>query len=57
MAAWALVQCDDPEAIDIYLTREEAEEALADCLADEPEWGDLLWVEEIGLFGLPPSRN
>ena len=51
------MQCDDPEAIDIYLTREEAEEALADCLADEPEWGDLLWVEEIGLFGLPPSRN
>jgi hypothetical protein len=57
VAAWALVQVDDPETIDVYLTREEAEAALADCLRDEPEWRDLLRIEEIELHGLPPSLN
>jgi hypothetical protein len=57
VAAWALVQVDDSEAIDVYLARAEAEQALADCLHDEPAWRDLLRIEEIELDGVPPSPN
>lgn len=57
MAAWTLVQLEDSSAIDVFLTREQAEEALPDCLRDEPEWHDLLYIEEIELYGLPPSLN
>jgi hypothetical protein len=57
VTAWALVQVDNSAAIDLYLTHEKAEEALADCLRDEPEWRDLLRIEEIELHGLPPSPN
>jgi hypothetical protein len=49
MQAWALVQAGDPEAIDVFLSRDEAEDALADCLRDEPEWRYLLRIEEIEL--------
>jgi hypothetical protein len=49
MQAWALVQAGDPEAIDVFLSRDEAEGALADCLRDEPQWRYLLRVEEIEL--------
>ena len=49
MQAWALVQAGDAEAIDVFLSRDEAEDALADCLRDEPEWRYLLCVEEIEL--------
>jgi hypothetical protein len=49
MQAWALVQVDDSEAIDVFLSREDAEDALAGCLRDEPEWQWLLRIEEIEL--------
>jgi hypothetical protein len=49
--AWALVQAGDHEAIDVFLSRDEAEDALADCLRDEPEWSYVLRVEEIELAG------
>jgi hypothetical protein len=55
--AWALVQRGDPEAIDVFLSRDEAGEALAGCLRDEPDWRGLLWIEEIGLVGAPPSPD
>ena len=57
MAAWALVERGDPEAIDLFLAREDAEQALADCLRDEPGWRGLLWIEEVELAGTPPSPN
>jgi len=38
VASWALVEQGDREAINVFLTREEAEQALADCLRDEPGW-------------------
>jgi len=57
VAAWALVEHGDREAIDVFLIREDAERALADCLRDEPGWRGLLWIEEIELAGAPPSPN
>jgi hypothetical protein len=57
VAAWALVETGDREAIDVFLTREDAERALADCLRDEPGWRGLLWIEEVELAGKPPSPN
>jgi hypothetical protein len=47
--AYALVTADDPEAVDVFLRRGDAEAALAGCLRDEPEWADVLSVEEIEL--------
>ena len=57
MAAWALVEHEDREAIDLFLSREDAEQALADCLRDEPGWRGSLWIEEVELAGAPPSPN
>jgi hypothetical protein len=57
VAAWALVERGDREAIDLFLSTEEAEQALADCLRDEPAWRGLLWIEEVELAGTPPSSN
>lgn len=56
MRAWALVEDGDREAIDVFLSRQEAERALADCLRDEPGWQGLLHVEEIELEALA-SQN
>jgi len=47
MRWYALIEVDDPEAIDVFLRPDEAERALEDCLRDEPEWRGLLRVEEI----------
>jgi hypothetical protein len=33
----------------MFLRREDAEQALADCLADEPEWRGLLRIKELEL--------
>lgn len=57
MPARALVERGDREAIDVFLTRKDAEEALADCLRDEPGWRGFLWIEEVELAGAPPSPN
>jgi hypothetical protein len=38
MRIWALVEAGDRETIEMFLRREDAEQALADCLADEPDW-------------------
>jgi hypothetical protein len=57
MRLYALVEAGDPETIDVYLTNEEAQRALEECLRDEPEWRDLLRVEEIELAGASLSPN
>jgi hypothetical protein len=49
MRLYALVEADDPEAIDVYLCEQDAQRALQDCLKDEPEWRGLLRVEEVEL--------
>lgn len=46
MRLYALLELGDPETIDLFLTQEEAQQALEGCLRDEPEWGGLLRVEE-----------
>jgi hypothetical protein len=55
--AWALVEQGDAEAIDLFLNREDAERALADCLRDEPQWREQLRIEEVELAGTPASPN
>ncbi len=57
MRLYALVEAGDPEAIDVFLSNEEAQRALEDCLRDEPEWRDLLRVEEIDLEYSRSSMN
>ena len=54
---YALVEAGDPEAIDIFLSSEDAQRALEDCLADEPEWRGLLGVAEVELSGASLSPN
>jgi hypothetical protein len=46
---YALVEAGDPEAIDVYLTEDEAQRALEECLRDEPQWGGLLRIEPVEL--------
>jgi len=46
---YGLVSVDTGQAIDLFLNREAAEAMLADCLADELEWADVLSVEQIEL--------
>jgi len=54
---WALVQADDPEAIDVFLRREDWENALAGCLRHELEWQWLLRIEEIELAAGSPNQR
>jgi excisionase family DNA binding protein len=46
---WALMTGDDPIAVDLYLTRADAEQDLNDAIAEEPEWRQRLRVEELEL--------
>jgi hypothetical protein len=46
-----------PRSDDVFLSREEAEDVLAGCLRDEPDWQWLLRVEEIELAGVAASPN
>lgn len=55
MRAWALVEAGDDEAIDVFVSRDRAEDALAACLRDEPEWRHLLRIEEIELIAGSPN--
>lgn len=57
MRLYALVEARDPEAIDIYLCEQDAQQALEDCLRDEPHWQGLLRVQEIEFDGSAQSPN
>jgi hypothetical protein len=58
MRLYALVEAGDPEAIDVYLSEEDAQRALDDCLCDEPQWRGLLTVQQIELDpSAAPSPN
>jgi hypothetical protein len=55
---WALVETGDRETIEMFVRSEDAEQALADCLSDQPEWQGLLRLEELELSGpSEPSPN
>ena len=57
MRLYALVEAGDPEAVDVYLCKEDAQRALEDCLRDEPQWRDVLYVEEIELSDTSSNAN
>jgi hypothetical protein len=46
---YALVEAGDSKAIDVYLSEQDAQRALEDCLWDEPNWRGLLRVDEVEL--------
>jgi hypothetical protein len=54
---YALVELGDSEAIDLFLREEEAEQALADALSDEPDWVGTIYVIPIELDELDASPN
>jgi hypothetical protein len=57
MRLYALVEAEDPEAIDVYLCEEDAHRALEDCQSDELAWRELLRVEPIDLNLADASPN
>jgi hypothetical protein len=56
---WALASRELDEVIEFFGSPEQAQEALAGVLLDEPEWADLLFVTPVELAGpeLAPSLN
>lgn len=49
MLVYALVDAECRDAVDLYMRRSDAEQDLADALADVPEWHDRLDVIEVDL--------
>jgi hypothetical protein len=47
----------DPEAIELFITEEDAKRALEDCLRDEPQWRGRLKVTEVELDHQHTSLN
>jgi hypothetical protein len=58
MRVWLLIETGDTEAIDVFLSEDDANQALAECIRDEPEWRGLLRVQEVAVDPLAaPSAN
>jgi hypothetical protein len=47
MRLYALTELHDPEAIELFITEEDARRALEDCLRDEPRRRGRLEVKEV----------
>ena len=47
MRLYALPELHDPEAIELFITEEDARRALEDLLRDEPQWSGRLEVTEV----------
>jgi len=45
------------EAIELFITEEDARRALVDCLRDEPQWSGRLEVTEVEFAGMLQSAN
>jgi hypothetical protein len=54
---WGLASRELNEAIELYATRAEAEQALIDALADEPRWKGQLFVTPIELAGTESASS
>jgi hypothetical protein len=52
---WGLASVELEEALELYATRAEAEQALRAVLADEPAWEQLLFITPIELV-CPANR-
>jgi hypothetical protein len=57
MRAYALADVGDHLAVDVFLRREDAFEALEDALRDEPRWAGNLHVVPIELDERDVSLN
>ena len=57
MLVYALVSAETKKAVEPFVRREDAERMLAEALADEPGWRDVLSVEEIKLTAGAPSLS
>jgi hypothetical protein len=49
MRLYALTELHDPEAIELFITEEDARHALEDFLRDEPQWSGRLELTEVEL--------
>ena len=49
MTGLSAFETGDPKAIDVYLSEQDAQRALEDCLRDEPQWRGQLEVTEVEL--------
>jgi hypothetical protein len=54
---YALTELHDPEAIELFITEEDARRALEDCLRDGPQWRGRLEVKEVELDHEHTSLN
>ena len=54
MIFYGLADAQVQEVVELFATRGQAEEALAQALADEPEWVDCLSIVELDLGGTEP---
>jgi hypothetical protein len=50
-------QLGDHLAVDVFVRKEDAFDALNDAVSDEPAWGDLLYVQPIELDERDVSPN
>jgi hypothetical protein len=57
MRAYALAEIGDRLAVDVFVRREDAFEALEDALRVEPEWAATLFVAPIELGERDVSEN
>jgi hypothetical protein len=62
MELWALIDRSTPQvgrllgnAVDVFLGEEEARQALAGILGDEPQWAEILAVVPVGLSDPCPN--
>jgi hypothetical protein len=57
MHLYALTELHDPEAIELFITEQDARHALEHCLLDEPQWRGRLEVTEVELDHENTSLN
>jgi hypothetical protein len=57
MRLYALTELHDPDAIELFFTKEDARRAFEDCPRDEPGWRELLHVEEIEFSSASECAN
>jgi hypothetical protein len=57
MRLYALTELHDPEAIELFITEQDARRALEDCLRDEPQRSGHLEVTEVELDHEHTSLN
>jgi hypothetical protein len=57
MCAYAIVEIGGSQAVDVFVRRENAFQALEDAIRDEPDWAGTLFVAPIELDEEDVSAN